>query len=67
LLEVRQKKTVIALGADNGFRGSVLCVRPLSTPVFAGENNFPCEKDNKADYGTDVFHVSLIAHNFPKP
>jgi hypothetical protein len=44
----------------------VLCVRPLSTPVLAGENNFPHEKDNKADYGTDIFHGTSIARKFLK-
>ena len=42
------KKTVIALGADNGLSLGILCVRPLSTPVLAGENNYSYEKENKA-------------------
>ena len=63
-----QKKTVIRLGADNGFCFYFGCtVRPLSTPLPAADNNDSADeyenKANKVKNGSRIVHGYLFNLN----
>jgi hypothetical protein len=67
-----QKKTVISLGADNGFFRLDDSVRPLSTPCPPADNNYAADEcqnqANKVVNGDHFFHgdwTNLNLYRFP--